>query len=131
MGIIIEWDDDEKTILRQVYNGLWTWQEMDAMLSQAYQLIEVVGHRVDFIVDIRKSNFVPDNFVSGIGKAERKLHPNQGVVVLVGATALIDRLLKLANDLNKIQQDPGMVSSLEEARAFIAAHRPVETPAAE
>jgi hypothetical protein len=59
MGITVAWDNPEKTILRYVHYGGWTWAELDAAVAEARHRFRSVTHPVHVIIDLRESRPLP------------------------------------------------------------------------
>jgi hypothetical protein len=99
MGITAVWDNDEKTIIRYIYDGSWTWDDFYTAFGQAYKMIDTVNHRVDIIVDVRMSSLLPQNALSRGRQLSTSTHTNQGRTIVVGANAL---MRSVSNIFNKV-----------------------------
>jgi hypothetical protein len=85
MGIYTFWDNDEKTIIRTVYEQMWTWEEYRTVSLQAGMMLASVPHRVDAILDRRHSTYVPPGYMEQIrATVQVPPIPNLGIVILLG-----------------------------------------------
>jgi hypothetical protein len=123
MGIRIEWDNEEKTIIRHVYEGLWTLQDYYALIDENYRQIDSVGHKVDIINDLRKMAALPPDVAAGIRYAVRHAHPNEGVNVIVAPPDYVRLLIDAINKAVGAVTEVIHTDSIEKAYAIIAKHR--------
>lgn len=127
MSIEVSWDNEAKTIIQYIYDGRWTWQDFDESRLQAAKLEETVSHRVDVIVDVRKSSLVPSGTISrgkSVMTTTPTSHPNEGMAVIVGAGPLVRSIYDVVSKVYpEIVRRRGFrfARSMEEARALIAA----------
>ena len=62
MGVEVEWDNQEQTVLRYTVVGHWTWEEFYAARDRARALADKVDlPRVNAIIDIRIGSMFPRN----------------------------------------------------------------------
>ena len=54
MGVNVLWDNEEKTIIRQDYQGPWTWNEFFQACAQSAGMMREVTHRVDLVADLKQ-----------------------------------------------------------------------------
>src|SRR3954464_1167446 len=100
MSIEVNWDNEEKTIIQYVYEGRWTLQDFDDARAKAAKLEETVTHRVDVIIDVRKSSLVPTGTISRgkqVMTTTPSSHPNEGTAVIVGAGPLVRSIYDVVN----------------------------------
>ncbi|MCA9891092.1 MAG: hypothetical protein KC546_22095, partial [Anaerolineae bacterium] len=55
MGIQLVWEDDDKTILRHIYEGIWTVADFIGAVDESRKLLLEVEHPVDLIIDMREA----------------------------------------------------------------------------
>jgi hypothetical protein len=122
MAIQIIWDNEEKTILRHVYTGQWTWEEMRQQDAEVQAMLSTVSHPVDMIIDMRDSFFLPRGpTIGNLRNAEAHLPANARSIVLVGSNILvllISRVMRLIP--STASRRFYIAASLEEARDIIA-----------
>ncbi|HLY27346.1 MAG TPA: hypothetical protein VKQ72_13470 [Aggregatilineales bacterium] len=123
MGIQTIWDNEEKTIIRHVYEGVWTWRDFNTNLSRSRAMLDTVNHPVHVIIDTRSGKLLPDGSVSNLRSMTSGIHPNQGRTILVGTNLFVSRLYN-AFFLAYCDQGPSLAlaPSLETARAMLSEH---------
>jgi len=126
MGIHIEWDDDQQSIIRHVYDGLWTVEEYYALVDENYRLIDSVNHRVDIINDLSKMSGVPQNMIPAIKYAANKAHHNEGINVMVASPTFVKLLIGLVNNAVGDVTEVLHTDTVENARAMIERFRSQE-----
>lgn len=47
-------------------------------------MLDDVSHPVDMVLDIQKSKSIPRDFMNAIRNTPRKVHPNSGIMIMVG-----------------------------------------------
>jgi hypothetical protein len=118
------WDNDEKTIVRHIYEGRWTLEEYYNLIGEHRIMLKEVDHIVDIINDLRAAGPVPGGMATAIRYAARSAPPNEGINVIVGANEYVKALIDLVNkttgtDVTEVNH----VATIEEACAFIADYR--------
>ena len=73
MGIEVKWDNEDKTIIRYIYDGRWTWEELDNARTVAAQFESTVDRRVNVIVDVLKSRLLPNGTITRARQVVREL----------------------------------------------------------
>jgi hypothetical protein len=125
VGIRVDWDNDEKTVIIVTLDTEWTWNDVQTINEKATILYESVDYVVDIIADVRDSRLV----VTGILSYVRNLlttpwHPHAGYVIVVGATISVRTLFEAAAlAINKPLSRIAFAQTLEEARAIIQQRR--------
>jgi hypothetical protein len=124
MNIAVIWDNDEKTIIRYIYEKNWTWADVNTALKDASALLDTVDHKVDIIMDFRQSTMMIP--MGALSHAKRALsnprHDNIHLTVLVGDAFV----LKMADVSLKLSQklagnwELKFASTLDEAYAYLA-----------
>jgi hypothetical protein len=117
------WDNEEKNIVRYVFEGKWTLDELYAVMKEEDQMMAAVTHRVDVIVDFQDSGAIPDRLLANFPKifeSSSASHPNVGMTVIIGAAGFAEML---ANIFSKVFTRMLTAQTLEEARAIIARER--------
>jgi hypothetical protein len=60
MAIKITWDNDAHTIIRETFEGAWTWDDFYQRLGKDVPaMMKSVAHRVDILADFRASGPLP------------------------------------------------------------------------
>ena len=122
MGIEVVWDSDAKNVLRYIYDGRWTWSDLEKAREVAAQYEKSVAHRVDVIVDVQKSSLLPNGTITRarqVATTAPTTHPNEGITVIVGAGAFVrsiyDVMLKVYPDMIR-RRGIFFAKNLQEAR---------------
>jgi len=130
MGITVQWDSDDKTIIRQTFDGRWTWDDLYAALDYVAKLTDSVPHRVDAIVDVRHSSMLPGGSLFSFNtrqhadKLAKRNDANRGSIIVVGANPLLRGLYDSFRGLYaNTASDVHFVASMEQARALISDKR--------
>ena len=122
MSINVEWDGDEKTAVRFTYLGQWTLPEFYTAIDQSNAMMAEVGRKVNVIIDTRKSNALPNNFISVMRMMPSKASPNTGTIVIVGANAFIRAFANTIARLFPSEQQRKVIlaDTLDSARSELA-----------
>jgi hypothetical protein len=133
MAITTQWDNAEKTVIRYIYEGQWTWDELYAAMHEAYKMVDSVKHEVDVIIDMRKSGVLPANVFTHSRQATLSQHPRLARTVIVGAHRLahtmFEAFTKIYGKLAKRYSNVIFVATIEEAYAHLnKATAPNSTP---
>ncbi len=126
MPIIVAWDNDEKTIVRETFTGEWDWDDLDeANLNKITSMIESVDHRVDLLADLSESGDLPPGHPLRKGYEHMSGFPeNWGMVAAVSQNLLYRMLLKaLKRIFPTITARLFVVTTIEEAYEVIKAER--------
>lgn len=125
MSVHPVWDNPEKTIVRHVFEGRWTIEDIRVSSREAWDMMGTVQHTVHAILDFTQGNTLPSGGVLAQTNRIATLRPaNAGIVVVVTTSYLIQAL---ATAFEKIygRFHPRLryyvVGTLEEAYALIAA----------
>ncbi len=121
MGVSTQWDNEEKTVIRYVYEGRWTWDEYYPAHQEAREMTKSVEHIVHVIVDVRNSTLLPKGALTHSRSALDNKPANEGITVIVGANFFIQ---VMANAARRIDPEPckryRFGSTIEEAHALLA-----------
>jgi hypothetical protein len=121
MPIQLFWDNDDKTILIQQYEGRWTVEDYYGLVDDFSVKCAEVPHTVHVIANLIGSSMPPGQMLSGIQYALKKYPPNTGVLVYVKMNRVMNMFLELARQLSpRFAQFVYAADTLEEARQLIA-----------
>ena len=95
MGLHIYWEDDQKIIIRQVYDLTWTWDEYLAAFEKIRQLGNEVDYPIGMISEIGNIRSVPPNAILYGARGIRSLPSNIILTVMVTSSPLALSLLKV------------------------------------
>ena len=121
MPITNHWLDAEHTIIKQDYEGSWTWDEFFASADDGRALAKSVDHRVDYILDMRHG--IQPNKGSTMTNSRTvmsKRAANSGIFVTL-TTPFVKVML---NVFKNFDREHGSImyaaTSIDEAKALIA-----------
>ena len=123
MPVIVEWDNEDKTVCRMELNENWTWDEVYPASLQGYDMLESVSHVVDIIMDMRLSRGIPNSSIFHARNTIGKRHPRTGLTVFLGANTLFFSIWRVFNKVYVslgAQQDFTFADTIEEAREMLA-----------
>lgn len=85
MGIEVEWDNAEQTILRYHFDQVWTWNDFFAAVRTAKSLIDAApAQRVGVIMDGKSRHMqFPPNMLTHFKNAMRNRHKKTEIVAVV------------------------------------------------
>lgn len=95
MPIKVEWDNEEKTIVRFTYTGKWTWDEFYVHVKEANDLMDTVERVCVSIVDMSKSNHLPLGAAVHVRNIIRQSmsHNNSGITVFINADTIVKMII--------------------------------------
>jgi hypothetical protein len=86
MSFSIKWDEKYSHIIHLNIRGSWLWDEFYAAMEKLHDEIDASSHeKVDFIVNIRTGQMLPQNFIPRMRKASSQRHSKAGTMLIVGA----------------------------------------------
>lgn len=101
MSISVKWDNPEQTVLRYEFGERWNWQAFEAAVERGFTLMEAVPHTVDVVMDMRKSQRLPDGALLWWKKALAAAPRNQGQTVMVGSSREVLAAMSMFRRINK------------------------------
>src|SRR5262249_20124301 len=124
MPIQVVWDNDDKTVIRYIIEGNWTWDEMLEAVKTSNAWLDAAEGKIHFIHDMRGSTAIPSGALTQLRRFIGKEHPKTGQSIIVGAQKSTTVLFaqSLLNMIHKIyKRDWGFqfTDTLEEARALL------------
>jgi hypothetical protein len=121
MGITICWDNEEKTAIRYVFEGLWDWDELWERSAQIRSMMNTVDHTVHLIIDMSGTSFLPQGTLNYFRVLLNTKHPQTGLTIFVGGNVYTRSLITYharASEMTFL--DVQHVTSLEAARGVIS-----------
>jgi hypothetical protein len=125
MAIQVIWDNPEQTIIRYIYDGRWTWEDLARARDEVHRMLDTVDYRVGIIVDVQKSSMLPSGALTRarqMATATPKYHQNEGSTVIVGANTLIRSLFDMFRKIYTTLSGNIVIdfaTSLDEARRIL------------
>jgi hypothetical protein len=121
MGVQVQWDNPEKTIILMNIAGHWEWDEVREAVTVCNEMIESVPYHVHFILNRQGGHWTPGNFNENTGDIISMFTPNDGFRVIVQENPLTKARFYNYSTLNggagfKFRY----MNTIEEAREFLA-----------
>ncbi len=99
MPVNVTWKDEAKTVLVFAYEGHWDLNDFYAAIKKGDTLLDEVNHLAHLVLDVGGSKTAPNGLMNAMSNTSRKLHPNTGLMIMVGmnvfARALINMYFKI------------------------------------
>ena len=99
MPINVMWKNEEKTMLGFMYEGKWDLNDFYQANQQGNSMLDSVNYPVALVMDVQGSRMIPNGFIAALSNTSKKIHPNAGIVVMVGvnvfARAFVDIFRKI------------------------------------
>jgi hypothetical protein len=124
MPITITWTDSQKTAYLWCFEGRWTWAEYNDAVALGNKMGDEVSHKIDVIVDLRKSGLLPNNVLSN-ARVDKASDPEKlGRIALLGANLFVRRIADALGKIHKPFENKFFsVNSYDEAVQRLAAYR--------
>jgi hypothetical protein len=119
LQITVEWDNAQKTIIRQIYSPTWEWDEYLASFARINQLADEVDHLIGVVAEAGGILRIPPNAVMYGSRAIGNLPPNVIAYVAVTPSRLSLSIIKVIRVVTRFNLQ--VTSSVEAARAMIEA----------
>ena len=125
MSITVNWDNDDKTVIRYDFADKWDWADFRAATVEAFALTRSVPHRVDSISNFHLGANLPPDALFQFSRIMKVAPSNRGTTVIVGGTTFINNLVSI---FSKIYKPLGkrllIASTLDEARTKLSEPAP-------
>lgn len=95
MAISVDWDSPEHRAVLYVFAAEWTWDELIDAAQADDALLESVDHTVHAILDGSQVLRMPGNLTGRMHEFSPLIHPNLGLIILVGADKWAELILSL------------------------------------
>jgi hypothetical protein len=130
MPISLEWYDDERTILRHVYTGNWTWEEYQGTFEVMNTMSTSVQHPVYHVIDMTQTRMMPQgSSIAQIRTGARYVPPNAAAMIVAGNSLFLTIISKMIAAVPRSSPTTTgrnifrMVKNLDEAMQFIQEHK--------
>ncbi|MDX1994106.1 MAG: hypothetical protein SF029_17095 [bacterium] len=127
MPITLSWFNTEKTILYEHFHGTITLQDYYVMVDEAAALLEECPYPVHILADMGGLNqkTLPTNLLLAAKYADKRLPPNQGIVVYVRPGSFINSIIQISRRAGlQATRHLYTAQSLDEAVQLIAEKAP-------
>ena len=124
MSVRVYWEDEGRTIVRYDFDGLWSWDELYTAYYEAIAMETSVEHRVDVILDLRRSGRVPGNALLHVKNFSDRQPVNIGLSVFVTSNSFLVSLYNVGVKFySKIGHYFRVAPTIEAAHAMIERDR--------
>lgn len=124
MSITVQWDNDDKTVIRYDFTGYWNWTEFREQAQTAFAMTRSVEHHVDTISNFLPGTHIPKDAFLHFRRVMTDAPPNRGVNVIVGASQFIRVLVTVFSRVyTQLGKRLILADSLEDARHILAKQR--------
>jgi len=123
MGITVAWEDEQQTIIRLTYEGVWENEEFRNSSYQSMVMMRSVNHPVYVINDFTKSEMPPLGVLWQARSTNQMRPSNWGGGVAITSDSVIRSLIDVfihVYMLSRQQRDQFVVSTNEAALEIIA-----------
>jgi len=126
MPITVQWEDDDRRIIRQTFTGNWTWKEfIHACTSDEGNagLMRSVSHTVHVISDFTQSGPIPlGGAISQSRSVMRHYPPNWGTLTVVTTNPFVRTLVNAFRSTypSSFGARTFAAATIDEAHALIA-----------
>src|SRR5215470_12398629 len=120
MPIQVEWDGDEKRLIRWNFVGRWTAQELRETIEKSNELIGAQDHTVNHIIDLSQAQSLPANVINEIRLAMRQIPDNLGSIIVIIQGGIIEKMGEAVQHFSWVSKQIHVVRSNAEALAYIS-----------
>ena len=123
MPIQVIWDDEAKTIIRQIYSGKLTLDDYITATNELEQMVKGVPHTVHSLMDRTDVISAPGIVLPAMRYANSHVPPNLGLRVIIKGDMFTHVIVDIGRRVApRLVHDIYFVETLEEGRAVIANH---------
>lgn len=122
MGIVVNWDDSDQTIIRWDFGETWLWEDFHNAFSQSLDLSNAVSHRVDVIPYLKMTRSVPPNALAQFNRIQRQMPANTHLIVITGGNPFENAIISAFRAAYRADTWR-TAKTLEDARALIQRER--------
>ena len=123
MPINVVWDNNAKTIIRQIYTGRLILQDYIVATNELEQMAKEVTHTVHSLMDRTDVTSAPGIVLPAMRYANSHVPPNLGLRVIIKGDMFTHVIVDIGRRVApRLIHDIYFVDSLEEGRAVIAKH---------
>ncbi|MEO8612205.1 MAG: hypothetical protein ABI690_30200 [Chloroflexota bacterium] len=122
MGVKVQWDNSDKTIIQMIYEGRWQWDDVRAAVVELNQMIDSVDNNVVHVISNRGSaSWTPGNYATNLQEIIQLLHPRAGYRVFIVKNPVAREMFYIFSGMTGGIPFPyRFVNTLDEAREFLA-----------
>lgn len=118
MSIEIQWENEEKTIIRWIFSGDFTWEDYDEGDRKLAGMIADIDHNFATIFDLSQMTTLPRYAVSQYPKLVRDVPARQETLIIISLNRLVRSLGRIFTRVYRMNIH--FVPTLEDAISLIA-----------
>jgi hypothetical protein len=120
MSVQVFWDNDEKTIIRQLYEGVIRLEDYYATIDKVSEMIRSVDYTVHTIYQRERVTAQPSTMISVLRYGHRRLPPNLGINVIIGANQVTRVIVNIGKSIApNLAKNVCFADTVEEAHTLI------------
>ncbi len=124
MPMKVIWDDENQTIIRQIYTGVVTTEDYYAAIDEFALLASSVTHTVHSIMDRREIQVVTGSYMNALRYGNGKMPDNLGLRVIINANGMTKMMINIGTRIApRLVANIHFVNTLEQAYEVIASHQ--------
>jgi hypothetical protein len=121
MGITVTWDNDDRTVIRQIYEGDWDIADYYQAVMTTQRLAGEIDHPFDLILDLTRARRSSISLLSAARRVENNVPPNRRRAVVVRADAYLKAIIQVGRRIApRAGSEVYFADTLDDARALIA-----------
>lgn len=95
MSITVDWYSAEKTALIYTYDGSWTWNDYDTVISQGNAMMQSMPYIVHVVVHLKSGVQIPTDVISNRSRQhiEAMTPPNHGKLIVYGLNPVLNLMV--------------------------------------
>ncbi|MCU0499704.1 MAG: hypothetical protein MUF87_20325 [Anaerolineae bacterium] len=123
MAVKVFWDNDEKTIIRAVYEGKLSAEDYYRAIDQVVTMMKSVSHEVHNIYHREQIRSAPRNILQIMQYAHQRLPNNLGLRIVIGGNQVTRTFVNVGRVIAPhLTEGTYFVDSVAEAHHLIQKH---------
>lgn len=123
MPIQVVWDNEAKTVIRQIYSGNVSLQDYMTAADDVERLAKMVPHTVHSIMDRGQIQSTPSMVLRALRYANNHVPPNLGLRVIINGDVFTRVVVDIGRQIApRLIRDIYFVDTLDAARDVITRH---------
>jgi hypothetical protein len=128
MPVDLVWDNEERTILRQIYSGHLQLEDYIKAVNELESMAKTVSHTVHSVMDRTQILSTPNVALPAMRYANSHVPPNLGLRVVIKASMFTQFIVDIGRRVApRLIDKVYFVNTLEEAHALIARYDAANT----
>jgi hypothetical protein len=120
MASQVFWDNEQKTIIRQIYADSATLNTYEFIINHTNELLDSVPYDVHIITEFNLTQLNLNGALSAVALAVQSRRKNVGHIILVKNSPVIQTLGNVVKRIFPAISPSGYVNTVEEARQLIS-----------